>query len=130
MNSVLTSLIAYVAAASLLIITPGLDTALVLRTAAGGSPRRAALAAIGIVTGCLVWTLVVALGLGAQARPGNSGKLLNTTNDLLRNQLIRIGRPRMVNVQRWFTNRVPELDVAKRSFAMPKALLTFRRRSR
>jgi threonine/homoserine/homoserine lactone efflux protein len=97
-NSVLTSLIAYVAAASLLIITPGLDTALVLRTAAGGSPRRAALAAIGIVTGCLVWTLVVALGLGAQARPGNSGKLLNTTNDLLRNQLIRIGRPRMVNV--------------------------------
>jgi threonine/homoserine/homoserine lactone efflux protein len=64
-NSVLTSLVAYIAAASLLTITPGLDTALVLRTAAGGSPRRAALAGLGIVTGCLMWALVVALGLGA-----------------------------------------------------------------
>jgi threonine/homoserine/homoserine lactone efflux protein len=64
-NSVLTSLVAYVAAASLLTITPGLDTALVLRTAAGGSPRRAALAGLGIATGCFLWAAVVALGLGA-----------------------------------------------------------------
>lgn len=64
-NSVLTSLVAYVAAASLLTITPGLDTALVLRMAATESPRRAALAGAGIATGCFAWAALVALGLGA-----------------------------------------------------------------
>jgi threonine/homoserine/homoserine lactone efflux protein len=46
------SLVAFIAAASLLTIAPGLDTALVLRTVATGGPRRAALAGIGIAVGC------------------------------------------------------------------------------
>lgn len=65
MMSVSASLAAFIAAASLLTIAPGLDTALVLRTAAIGGPRRAALAGLGIAAGCLVWAAVVALGLGA-----------------------------------------------------------------
>jgi threonine/homoserine/homoserine lactone efflux protein len=59
-----TALLAYVAAAALMTITPGLDTAMVLRTAAVDGPRRGALAALGIICGCLVWGLAVALGLG------------------------------------------------------------------
>jgi threonine/homoserine/homoserine lactone efflux protein len=63
--SVETALALFVAAAGLLTITPGLDTALVLRTAAVEGPRRAALAALGIACGCLTWGAAVALGLGA-----------------------------------------------------------------
>ena len=59
------ALAAYLVAAVLLTVTPGLDTALVLRTAAVEGPRRAALAALGIIAGCLVWGAGVALGLGA-----------------------------------------------------------------
>jgi len=58
------ALLAFSAAAALLTITPGLDTALVLRTAAVEGGKRAALAGVGIVTGCLAWGAAVALGLG------------------------------------------------------------------
>ena len=59
------ALITFAIAAGLLTITPGLDTALVLRTAAAEGPRRAWLAAFGVCTGTLIWGAVVALGLGA-----------------------------------------------------------------
>jgi threonine/homoserine/homoserine lactone efflux protein len=63
--TVVQALAAYVVAAGLLTLTPGLDTALILRTAAVEGPKRAGLAAVGIITGCLVWGAAVALGLGA-----------------------------------------------------------------
>ncbi len=59
------ALIAFALTAGLLTITPGLDTALVLRTAAVEGPRRAAMAASGIVLGCLMWGLAASAGLGA-----------------------------------------------------------------
>ena len=59
------ALLAFTATAALLTITPGLDTALVLRTAAAEGPRRAMLAAAGIALGCLTWALLVGAGLGA-----------------------------------------------------------------
>lgn len=58
------SLVAFTLAASLLTVTPGLDTALVLRTAAAEGVRRAFAAAIGICLGCLAWGALVAVGLG------------------------------------------------------------------
>lgn len=62
--SVVQALLAFSVAAALLTVTPGLDTALVLRTAAVEGPKRAALAGVGIILGCLVWGAAVALGLG------------------------------------------------------------------
>lgn len=59
------ALLAFVGAASILTITPGLDTALVLRSAAAGGQRRAAYAAVGIAMGCLTWGAAVSIGLGA-----------------------------------------------------------------
>lgn len=59
------ALLAFVAAASILTVTPGVDTALVLRSAAGGGPRAGVFAALGIGLGCLVWGAAAAVGLGA-----------------------------------------------------------------
>jgi threonine/homoserine/homoserine lactone efflux protein len=63
--TVLQALLAFSLAAGLLTLTPGLDTALVLRTAATQGPRRAVAAAVGIGMGCLVWGVAAAVGAGA-----------------------------------------------------------------
>ncbi|MCX7357675.1 MAG: LysE family translocator [Alphaproteobacteria bacterium] len=57
--------LAFLAAATLLTITPGVDTAMVLRSAATEGPRSALFAGIGISIGCLIWAGAVSLGLGA-----------------------------------------------------------------
>ena len=59
------NLLLFTGSAALLTITPGLDTALVLRTAASEGARRAFLAGAGIALGCFAWGLLVAAGLGA-----------------------------------------------------------------
>jgi threonine/homoserine/homoserine lactone efflux protein len=64
MSQLAPSLIAFTAAAALLTVTPGLDTALVLRTAAAEGARRAFAASLGICLGCLAWGALVAVGLG------------------------------------------------------------------
>ncbi|WP_332771518.1 LysE family translocator [Phenylobacterium sp.] len=63
--SVVEALVAFTLAAGLLTLTPGLDTALILRTAAAEGPKRAVLAMVGILAGCFVWGGLVAFGLGA-----------------------------------------------------------------
>lgn len=59
------ALLAFSVAAVLLTITPGLDTALILRTATVEGRNQAVRAALGISVGCLVWGVAVAFGLGA-----------------------------------------------------------------
>lgn len=55
---------AYLLAAAVLTVTPGLDTALILRTSAHEGAGSGALAALGIGLGCLCWGSAAALGLG------------------------------------------------------------------
>ncbi|MFC0590245.1 LysE family translocator [Novosphingobium aquiterrae] len=57
-------LAAFLVAATLLTITPGVDTAMVLRAATVEGRRAGLLAALGINLGCLIWGGAVALGLG------------------------------------------------------------------
>lgn len=59
------ALLGFLIAASLLTVTPGVDTALVLRAAARSGRRPAMLVSIGIAVGCLVWGAAASLGLSA-----------------------------------------------------------------
>lgn len=63
--SITDNLLAFTFAATLLTLTPGLDTALVLRTATVEGKQQALRAALGINAGCLLWGAAVAFGLGA-----------------------------------------------------------------
>lgn len=57
--------LAFTLAALLMTLTPGLDTALVLRTAAVEGPKRGMQAGAGICIGVLAWGVMAAVGLGA-----------------------------------------------------------------
>jgi threonine/homoserine/homoserine lactone efflux protein len=59
------AIFAYAIAAGLLTLTPGLDTALVLRTAAVEGASQARLAIAGICIGLLIWGSATSLGLTA-----------------------------------------------------------------
>lgn len=59
------ALIAFLVASGLLTITLGLETMLVLRTAASGGRQRATAAGLGICLGLLTWGVATSLGLSA-----------------------------------------------------------------
>jgi threonine/homoserine/homoserine lactone efflux protein len=59
------ALLSFAVVATALTVTPGLDTALVLRAALTRSRREAAATAAGIVAGLFVWGVVAAVGVSA-----------------------------------------------------------------
>ena len=61
----LSAVLAFAVAAALLTLTPGLDTALVLRTAAVEGTAQARFALAGICTGLFLWGTATSLGLSA-----------------------------------------------------------------
>lgn len=64
-EGVTASLLAFTAVAALLTVTPGVDTAVVLRSALAGGRRAAALTTLGVCSGLLAWGTVAALGVAA-----------------------------------------------------------------
>ncbi|MGQ5265043.1 LysE family translocator [Micromonospora sp. ZYX-F-536] len=61
----LSALSSFVIVVGLLTMTPGMDTALILRTAAVGEPRRAWGVVLGIQTGTLTWGVLTSAGVTA-----------------------------------------------------------------
>lgn len=63
-----TALLSFAVVAALLTITPGLDTALVLRSALVQGRRLAIATSMGIIAGAFVWGIAAAVGLAALLR--------------------------------------------------------------
>jgi threonine/homoserine/homoserine lactone efflux protein len=63
--SLTTAVLGFAVVAAALTVTPGLDTALVLRSAVIGRRRQAAATALGIVAGLFVWGAAAAAGISA-----------------------------------------------------------------
>ena len=61
----LSSLGSFAVVVGLLTLTPGMDTALILRTAAVGAPRRAWGVVLGIQGGTLIWGVLTSAGITA-----------------------------------------------------------------
>jgi threonine/homoserine/homoserine lactone efflux protein len=55
---------AFVLLSALLIVTPGPDTALIIRNALAAGPRASTLSATGVAVGTLAWVLAATLGVG------------------------------------------------------------------
>jgi threonine/homoserine/homoserine lactone efflux protein len=67
------AVLSFAAAAALIVLLPGPDTLVVVRGMLRGGPRRAALTAVGVLCGLLVWILAAAAGLAALLRASETG---------------------------------------------------------
>ena len=61
----LVAILSYTTAVILLTVTPGVDTAIIVQSCFAKDRKSPTLAAMGILFGCAVWGILVALGLGA-----------------------------------------------------------------
>ena len=60
-------LVPYLGVVALITVTPGADTAVVVRSALAGGARRGVATALGSASGLLVWGAATALGIAAVA---------------------------------------------------------------
>lgn len=72
----LSAFLAFAAAGALVVLIPGPDTLVVLRSVVLSGRREAALTSLGVLTGLLVWMAAAALGLTAVLRASQEGYLV------------------------------------------------------
>jgi threonine/homoserine/homoserine lactone efflux protein len=72
---VLTAFTTFALAAALIVLLPGPDTLVVVRTLVRRGRGRAALTVLGVLTGLTIWVLAAALGLSALLRASHDGYL-------------------------------------------------------
>jgi threonine/homoserine/homoserine lactone efflux protein len=70
---VLVSVLAFIGAASLIILLPGPDTLVVLRSLLRQGPHTARRTALGVLTGLTVWAVAAVVGLSALLRASHDG---------------------------------------------------------
>ncbi|HUZ21557.1 MAG TPA: LysE family translocator [Acidimicrobiales bacterium] len=71
-----TDLAAFTLAATLIVLLPGPDTLVVLRSLLRAGRRRAAVTACGVLTGLVVWVAAASFGLSALLRASHDGYLV------------------------------------------------------
>jgi threonine/homoserine/homoserine lactone efflux protein len=74
-GSVVTALLTFAAAGALVVLIPGPDTLVMLRSVVLHGRRSAALTALGILTGLSIWASAAAIGLTALLRASHDGYL-------------------------------------------------------
>jgi threonine/homoserine/homoserine lactone efflux protein len=72
---VLTAVLTFTLAATLIVLLPGPDTLVVVRNLVRGGRRTAALTVAGVLSGLSVWVMAAALGLSALLRASHDGYL-------------------------------------------------------
>lgn len=72
----ISSLLTFAVAGALVVLIPGPDTLVVLRSVVLSGRREAARTSLGVLTGLLVWMLAAALGLTALLRASQDGYLV------------------------------------------------------
>jgi threonine/homoserine/homoserine lactone efflux protein len=69
----LTALVTFTLAATLIVLLPGPDTLVVVRNLIRGGRRTAALTVLGVLSGLTIWVVAAALGLAALLRASHDG---------------------------------------------------------
>lgn len=69
----LTALLTFIAAATLIVLLPGPDTLVVVRSIVRSGRREATLCVLGVLTGLTIWVVAAAFGLSALVRASHLG---------------------------------------------------------